>query len=397
MTARQVTARTTSGCLEAGSATAAEDRDDSNAARGAALSERRRLTAAVRDLDFGGYDLNDSDSEMQEIFGNGDEEEAELPWVGKSAGLRWRSHRRNAGNIDRFRTRNIRNPLVYLWGRQKENNSIASILAGWRETPFFLSRQAEAEADADAESSGWKSGLCELFPTASAVTMNIAPRTENARYDWSSGWMGHYNHNTLRVEGATDPDAIILADKCPGITQVNFKNCDKLTDTAVIAFAEKCSGLIHADFSGCSNLTDAAVVALAEKCPRLIHASFARCSNLTDAAVVALAAKCRRLTHVNFNGCTLLVNGPVALLESCPGIVHADFDTCWSLSEAAAVALAGTCPGLPPSTVEVLESGCNIRDVELVMQQAKVSQGSAILALKKNAFDLVDAILDLTM
>ncbi|XP_028397156.1 nascent polypeptide-associated complex subunit alpha-like [Dendronephthya gigantea] len=46
---------------------------------------------------------------------------------------------------------------------------------------------------------------------------------------------------------------------------------------------------------------------------------------------------------------------------------------------------------------EVDESGVESKDIELVMQQANVSRSKAVKALKNNANDIVNAIMELTM
>lgn len=46
---------------------------------------------------------------------------------------------------------------------------------------------------------------------------------------------------------------------------------------------------------------------------------------------------------------------------------------------------------------EVDETGLNEKDIELVMQNAQVPRAKAIRALKENAFDVVNAIMELTM
>ena len=46
---------------------------------------------------------------------------------------------------------------------------------------------------------------------------------------------------------------------------------------------------------------------------------------------------------------------------------------------------------------EVDTSGVEEKDIELVMSQANVSRGKAVKALKNNANDIVNAIMELTM
>jgi nascent polypeptide-associated complex subunit alpha len=48
-------------------------------------------------------------------------------------------------------------------------------------------------------------------------------------------------------------------------------------------------------------------------------------------------------------------------------------------------------------TEDVDEEGVEAKDIELVMQQANVSRGKAVKALKSNENDIVNAIMELTV
>eukprot|EP00729_Bicosta_minor_P032568 gene32568-biopygen30351 len=142
----------------------------------------------------------------------------------------------------------------------------AEVFAGWRQAPLTAG-------------GGLKTGLCELFPRTTSVTMN-------GGYNY---WYGEIDdiwmHDVIDVTNAA---VVALADKCSGITYADFSDIEELTDVAVMALADKCPGITHAAFSFCPNLTDAAVIALADKCPGITHANFYECENLTDAAMEAV-------------------------------------------------------------------------------------------------------------
>ena len=172
----------------------------------------------------------------------------------------------------------------------------AEVLAGWRQAPFTVggghasSSGGGGSSSSSAGGEGLKTGLCELFPRTTFVTMKGG-------------------------NGVIDAHLMALADKCSGIMRAGFDGCRNLTDAAVIALADKCPGITHADFGGCRNLTDAAVVALADKCPGITHADFGWCRNLTDAAVLALADKCPGITHASFLLCGKLTDATKADVE----------------------------------------------------------------------------------
>eukprot|EP00729_Bicosta_minor_P000622 gene622-biopygen24782 len=152
----------------------------------------------------------------------------------------------------------IRN--VHLDFRWWGGNVPAEVLAGWRQAPFTVggghaSSSGGGSSSSSAGGEGLKTGLCELFPRTTFVTMK-------------------------RGNGVIDAHLMALAGKCSGITHANFDGCENLTDAAVIALADKCPGITHATFGGDENqLTDAAVIALADKCLGITHAAFSWCPN----------------------------------------------------------------------------------------------------------------------
>ena len=207
------------------------------------------------------------------------------------------------------------------------------VLAGWRlQRPLEGSGGGGRAAPAGGEQQGnaWITGMCELFPRATAITM-------------------------LPGHGVEDAHVIALA-KCRGLIEVDFASCDKLTDAALLALADTCCGLMRVYFSYCGNLTDAALLALADKCRGLTKVRFDECRNLTDAAVLALADKCSGLTRVDFGSCSDLTDAVVLqLADKCPGLKIVDFTYCWNLTDAAVLALAHKCRELTNANF----SGCN--------------------------------------
>ena len=185
-----------------------------------------------------------------------------------------------------------------------KRNVPLEVLAGWRVLPTLLTVEGADGGGDGADGGGiavggeeqqegrWSSGMCALFPHTTSVTMADPQEVEDAHL-------------------------LALADKCRGLTHVDFGYCYKLTDAAVLALADKCRGITHVDFNYCDNLTDAALLALADKCRGLTHIAF-RCGKLTDAAVLGLADKCRGLTHANFGFCGKLTDAAVLeLADKC--------------------------------------------------------------------------------
>ena len=124
--------------------------------------------------------------------------------------------------------------LDFSWWREKDkgNHVPVEVLSGWRLITVGANRK------------GWKTGLCELFPRTTSITMQVG----------------------LIDEDPMDAHLLALANKCHGmqIAHVYFRYCKKLTDAAVIALADKGPGITHVNFWGSRNLTDAAVIALAD-------------------------------------------------------------------------------------------------------------------------------------
>ena len=122
-------------------------------------------------------------------------------------------------------------------GFLKDKRIPAKALSGWRKTPFLSGSAGGGSRSSMKAARCWKSGLCELFPRTTSVTMG-----------------GEYVEDAHLIA--------LAADKfCTGITRACFGGGRNLTDAGVFALAHKstaCGGLTHVYFNECSNLTDAA-------------------------------------------------------------------------------------------------------------------------------------------
>lgn len=182
-------------------------------------------------------------------------------------------------------------------------------LAGSRQPPMMLD-SISSDGSNSAKECGWKTGLCELFPHTTSVTMNGG------------------RCPMRRCSTVEDAHLTALAEKCPEIAHANFGLCTNLTNEAVIALANKCRGIKHANFHLCLGLTDVAVIELAKKCSTMTHVNFSGNLLLTDKAVVVLAANCPEMTSVSFNSCRNLTDTSLlALAHKCPKLTDANL--CW--------------------------------------------------------------------
>ena len=172
----------------------------------------------------------------------------------------------------------------------------------------YASGSAADTTGISEEARCWTTGLCELFPCTTSVTM--------------------------KGGGVKDEHLTVLASKCPKLAHANFTACQNLTDEAVRLWHH----LTHANFGWCHNLTDTAVIALASHCRELTHVDFSKCGKLTDRAVLALAENCPGITHARFRSCRRLTDAAVlALAERCPNIEYADFSSCSCITLSAAI------------------------------------------------------------
>ena len=102
--------------------------------------------------------------------------------------------------------------LVFSWWRGGVGTVPVEVLAGWKQTPFMLGAGSGGGSISSSMVNArcWKTGLCELFPRTTSVTMSGGNNVEDAHM-------------------------MALADKCPGITHADFGQCENLTDAAVVA------------------------------------------------------------------------------------------------------------------------------------------------------------------
>ena len=219
--------------------------------------------------------------------------------------------------------------------KQKEEGPKVPVeaLAGW-------------PAPAVLATAGWRSGLCELFPLTTRISLCSTSVADAHVLAVASKCKGLTRADFGGCENLTDAAAVALADNCSALTWVNLSNCRRVTGAAALALATECS-LEHADFERCCNLTAADVIAFASKCPALTWVNFYYNARLTDAAVAALAANCRGLTHVAFSNNENITDAAlVALANSCTGLQSLRTWECRNITDAGVVAIADKCPDL---------------------------------------------------
>ena len=105
------------------------------------------------------------------------------------------------------------------------------VLAGWRlqlEMPLIAggggggSAAAAAAEEVGQQGEGrWASGMCEVFPRTTSVTMG-------------------------RRHAVGGAHVMSLAGKCADLKHTDFEGCISMTDAALLALADKCRGLEHA-------------------------------------------------------------------------------------------------------------------------------------------------------
>lgn len=91
------------------------------------------------------------------------------------------------------------------------------------------------------------------------------------------------------LKDITDTVALAIAQCCPEIQHISFRNCD-VTDTGICEIAVHCTQLILLAVAGVHCLTDKCIIALAEHCPYLEELYISGCDKITKQAVTYLKA-----------------------------------------------------------------------------------------------------------
>lgn len=110
----------------------------------------------------------------------------------------------------------------------------------------------------------------------------------------------------LSLIGCEGLSSILITEKCPNLTNLNFYRCKQLSDEALITVAKHCPHLTELDLSGYSKLTNRAIIAIAKHCPNLSRLVLAGCRQLSGEALIAVGEHCTNLTNLNLFGCVRL-------------------------------------------------------------------------------------------
>jgi hypothetical protein len=228
--------------------------------------------------------------------------------------------------------------------------------------------------------------------------------------------LARFKHvESVRAVSAGDGIALAIASSCPRLSAVDFTDPRNLgskrawayyyclTDVGLARLAECCPLLTSVDFREGNSVSDASLVALADRCPRLtslavggrqctitivgLQAILARCGpHLTkvhfdacfdDEAVVALAQSCPHLTTVGLRGTSTADSGLIALAQHCPRITSIDITDCGDMTDVGVITLAQHCPLL----MKVYCNGCcRLTDAAMVALAERCTQLTSLHA-----------------
>jgi hypothetical protein len=125
-------------------------------------------------------------------------------------------------------------------------------------------------------------------------------------------------------EGCIADDALhALAKGCPLLQTLVLSRSNRITDVGVIALVEGCRELRMLTLSS-ANLTDRALVVVAERCPGLTDLSLYACPQVTDIGLTALVHGCRKLFYLSICGSaiTSVSVRAVATHRKCLRMLH---------------------------------------------------------------------------
>jgi hypothetical protein len=177
----------------------------------------------------------------------------------------------------------------------------------------------------------------------------------------------------LDISGSpvTEHSLRTIAAHCSRLRMLNCEGCEGVTDMGLMTLVRGCPDLRILLLSGCSRLTDAAVAELATSCRHLHRLDIARLPLITNAGVERIADCCEALESISLLGCPgVTAEGLAMVVSDCVHLrqlaadgvgLHAVVDElspqglgltaltvrrCGGLTDAAAAALATSCPAV---------------------------------------------------
>jgi len=202
------------------------------------------------------------------------------------------------------------------------------------------------------ENKEWRSGICEIFPEANAITIpaTIAGNTaeileaisklRNLKLMYIEKKitftdMGFFCYRgegktltavDMNMCDLTDETVIMLVNACPKLTTVSFSSNYKLTDVSIYAIARYCDEIKNATFDSLRTVTDTAMCCFAERYPGLNFLSVLACRNLTDTFLSAVGTHCKEITHLEAGCCPLFTDtGALTIAKNCKKLKHISF------------------------------------------------------------------------
>lgn len=141
-----------------------------------------------------------------------------------------------------------------------------------------------------------------------------------------------------------------LGKRCGGfLKRLSLRGCRNVTDQALVQFAQLCTNIEELNVEECRQLSDSTCIALGSNCHRLRRLRLASCTRMTNISLHALASgRCgAHLEHLDISWCDQITDDGFAVLSrSCPRLRVLIAKGVRGMSDAAANALASSCPDL---------------------------------------------------
>ena len=125
-------------------------------------------------------------------------------------------------------------------------------------------------------------------------------------------------HLTMAVDQISDQSLLSLAEFCPLLETLDVAFCHQLTSDAFVVLAQKCPKISQLNLCLVESFGDSALSAIANN-GKLVDINVRGCQQLSDESLLVVAAKCPNLRVLLLWDCPFVSSRAVkSVKEGCP-------------------------------------------------------------------------------
>uniref|UniRef100_A0A146LBE7 F-box/LRR-repeat protein 7 n=2 Tax=Lygus hesperus TaxID=30085 RepID=A0A146LBE7_LYGHE len=134
----------------------------------------------------------------------------------------------------------------------------------------------------------------------------------------------------------TDKGLLMLARRCPELTNVQLHGCSAVSDSALFELVTRATNLNHLDLTGCVKISCVSVTPGPEPPRRLLlqYLDLTDCAAVDDGGLRVIVRNCPQLVYLYLRRCTKITDAGIKFIPSfCSGLRELSVSDCMQVTD----------------------------------------------------------------